>query len=319
MSNSPFIEGTKRQFAWDSTSLGWLKTCPRLYEYHMIRGLRSKNESVHLRFGIEYHHALEFYDHQRAQGSDYETALRATVRELLTRTWEETPAPVIYDDEGNAYPQGEPTFGPWESGDPNKNRFTLLRSVIWYLEEFRNDAVQTVILSSGKPAVELSFRFSFDDDIILCGHLDKLAEFQGNTYVVDRKTTKGSLSAHYFDSYSPDNQMSLYSYAAQVMYNVPAAGVIIDAVRIAVGFSEFGRGFVYRSPSQLEEWALDTKIWIRQAWAYADAGYWPMNDKSCDKFGGCAFRSICSRPTTAREQMLRANFIEHHWNPLEIR
>jgi hypothetical protein len=38
---SPFLPGTKIQFAWDSTSLGMLKTCPRLYQYD-DRRLRPK-------------------------------------------------------------------------------------------------------------------------------------------------------------------------------------------------------------------------------------------------------------------------------------
>ena len=58
---SPFLPGTKIQFAWDSTSLGLIKTCPRLYQYTMIDGWGHRGESIHLKFGIEYHHALEFY------------------------------------------------------------------------------------------------------------------------------------------------------------------------------------------------------------------------------------------------------------------
>ncbi len=72
---SPFLPGTKIQFAWDSTSLGWLKTCPRLYEYSMIEGWRSHGPSVHLDFGQYYHHALELYDRHRAAGADYAEAL----------------------------------------------------------------------------------------------------------------------------------------------------------------------------------------------------------------------------------------------------
>ena len=61
---SPFLPGTNIQYAWDSTSLGMLKTCPRLYQYTMIDGWSAKDENVHLRFGQEYHSALEEYDRQ---------------------------------------------------------------------------------------------------------------------------------------------------------------------------------------------------------------------------------------------------------------
>lgn len=56
---SPFIDGTKVQYAWDSTSLGWLKECPRKYQYHMLEGWSGRGESIHLEFGILYHGALE--------------------------------------------------------------------------------------------------------------------------------------------------------------------------------------------------------------------------------------------------------------------
>ena len=65
---SPFLPGTNIQYAWDSTSLGLLKTCPRKYQYEMIEGWGTRDESIHLRFGIEYHTALQDYAISRAKG-----------------------------------------------------------------------------------------------------------------------------------------------------------------------------------------------------------------------------------------------------------
>ncbi|MFA6159423.1 MAG: hypothetical protein WC763_07395, partial [Candidatus Paceibacterota bacterium] len=82
---SPFLPGTNIQYAFDSTSLGYLKTCPRLYQYLMIEGWGSLDESVHLRFGIEYHQALQEYDIARAQGSNHPDATRLALHDLLKR------------------------------------------------------------------------------------------------------------------------------------------------------------------------------------------------------------------------------------------
>lgn len=90
---SPFLLGTTIQFAWDSTSLGYLKTCPRLYQYVMIDGWGSTEESVHLRFGSEYHQALQDYDLSRAAGIDHDDAVFDTIRELLLRTADFAPDP----------------------------------------------------------------------------------------------------------------------------------------------------------------------------------------------------------------------------------
>src|SRR5258708_3366074 len=83
---SPFLHGTNIQYAWDSTSLGYLKTCPRLYQLIMIEGWAPRNTSVHLRFGQEYHSAIEDYDKAKAAGADHDSAMREALRQLLIRT-----------------------------------------------------------------------------------------------------------------------------------------------------------------------------------------------------------------------------------------
>jgi hypothetical protein len=157
VSESPFLPSTQIQFAWDSTSLGLLKECPRKYYLTMIEGWRGKGQSMHLTFGIEFHKALEEYDLHRAAGQDDEDATISAVTDLLIRTY------------------------GWETGDTKKNRDTLVRSVIWYLAEYKDDVAKTVILKSGKPAVELSFRFETnfqvpgtDVSYMLSGHMDRL-------------------------------------------------------------------------------------------------------------------------------------------------
>ena len=299
---SPFIPGTSIQFAWDSTSLGWLKECPRKYQYSMIEGWRNKTDSVHLRFGSLYHTALENFDKYRALGMIYEDALAIVVTEILMTTWG--------------------AEGPWDSDHNSKTRETLVRSVFWYSEHFKDDPAQTVILVNGKPAVELSFKMPLEvnaadeQPYMLCGHLDRVVEFNGGTYVMDRKTTTSTIGSYWFDQFDPDNQMSLYSLAAKVIYETPVKGVIIDGVQIAVGFSRFSRGFAYRTEAQLEEWLNDTYNWFAIAEGYAKAGHWPMNDKSCHHFGGCVFRKVCSKSPEVRVKFLESDFVKQEWNPL---
>lgn len=318
MALSPFLPGTNIQFAWDSTSLGWLKTCPRLYYYSMIESWRSRGNSVHLDFGIWYHHALEMYDRIRSQGGEHEDAVREVVNWLMHITW-------IRDIDPET---GSPVDGkPWESGHNLKTRETLVRSVIWYLEQFKDDTCETVQLKNGKPAVELSFRIEMDfgpkatvnQPYVLSGHLDRVVQFQGAYYVMDRKTSSTTIGSYYFDQYDPDNQMSLYSMAARVIYNTPVRGVIIDAAQIAVGFSRFSRGFTFRTEAQIEEWLKDTKHWLDLAEHYATVGHWPMNDKACHHYGGCVFRGVCSKSPEVRQRFLESDFVKKVWNPLEPR
>jgi hypothetical protein len=295
------------QLAWDSTSLGELKACPRKYFYSILWGFQPRHQSVHLTFGLHYHKALEVYDHYRARGSSHTDATRQAIRQVLTDTWDRA------------------LMRPWASDDSNKNRLTLLRSVIWYLDQFTEDTLETVILQDGKPAVELSFRLVTNytaptgEPFWLCGHFDRVARLGEQAYVVDRKTSKSQINTDFFDKFNPDNQMSLYSFASQVVYGVPVAGVIIDGAQVGATFTRFQRGFTLRSESQIEEWYRDLGVWLAQASAYAAAGHWPMNDKSCGNYGGCPFRTVCSKPESVRGDWLKAGFVQRTWDPLQIR
>lgn len=357
---SPFLPGTNIQYAWDSTSLGWLKTCPRLYKYSMIDGYRLKaGGAVHLEFGGWYHSALEYYDKLRTTKHDHDEAVHQVVRYLLEVTWIHDVCPSCSGTgkQGEDYPCNQcdglkvvkGSGKPWDLGHNLKTRPNLIRAVIWYLEHFQNDAAKTVILENGKPAVELSFRMELDygpmwlrgadgkpsqgavylasgkvikastQPYILSGHLDRVVEFNGGLYVMDRKTASSTIGSYYFDQYNPDNQMSLYTLAARVIYSTPVQGVIIDAAQIAVGFSRFERGFTHRSDDQIEEWLDDTRQWLHLAENFATVGFWPMNDKSCHQYGGCAFRRVCSKSPKIRQHFLDTDFEVRRWNPLEPR
>ena len=332
-SADPFLPGTYVQWAWDSTCLGLIKTCPRLYQYTMIDGYVAKGESIHLRFGIEYHQALQDYDIARAEGIDHEDAVHSAISDLVRRThdWsvDETVKPGKY-----------------------KNRQTLVSLVVDYLDHYVDDPAETYIKSDGKPAVELSFRFELDwgpkaglgqrcifgEDLkegevlvtnneqpyLLCGHMDRVVNFNDQLFVMDHKTTITTPSQYYFNQYEPHNQMTLYTIAGQVVLNAPIKGVIVRAAQILLDKeNRFVSGFTLRTPDQLEEWMNDLRIHLERAEDYATRGYWPMNDTSCDKFGGCKFRGVCSKSPSVREIYLKSDFeqlpLEERWNPLRSR
>ena len=341
---SPFLPGTNIQYAFDSTSLGLLKTCPRLYQYTMIEGWQSRDESVHLRFGIEYHSALEHFDKEMASGTvSREMAIHNTIAALVNRVWDWRP-----DETTKA--------GKY------KNRESIVSLVVDYLDHFNPDPATTYIKSDSTPAVELSFRFELgfgpkagqttptrytgmevdmstgeikqqvveelhyhtNQPYLLCGHLDRVVEFNSQLFVMDRKTTTTTLGPYYFSQYQPHNQMSLYTFAGRVILDTHIEGVIIDAAQIKLEEpNAFARGFTVRTKAQIEEWMDDLNVTLQLAEGFATANYWPMNDTSCDKFGGCKFRAICSRDPHVRNAFLKSDFDklspEHRWNPLRAR
>lgn len=302
------------QTAYDSTSLGELKLCPQKYKYSIIDGYETLNQNIHIIFGSYYASAHEFYNHSRADGKSVDEARLETVEFVLFLTW---------DQKLNR---------PWFSEDSNKNRQTLIRSIIWYIEHFRNDPLETVILKDGSAAVELNFRFdsgyrSITGEIFLiCGHLDKVAKFEGHKWIEDQKTTKYRLDDSYFARYSPDNQVSLYTVAGEFILRENIQGVIIDAAQILANSTKFRRGFISRTPALIEEWMKDTYYYFQQAEIYAQNNHWPKNDKMCGvphtdpKTGetsyGCPFREVCSSDPSVREIKLNSQFKRRSWDPL---
>lgn len=296
------------QLAVDSTSLGDFKTCPRKYYYNIICGYQPRVLSVHLTFGLLMHSAREIYYHWRAGGANHEDSLRATVAWGLGKTW------------NHALKRG------WQSGDSSKNRLTFLRSIVWYLDKYgQSDPLETVILANGKPAVELSFQFdsgfqsASGEPWLLCGHFDRLVRLNGDVYVSDLKTTGHSLDGGYFSKFSPDNQFSLYVLAGRVALDQDAKGLIVDALQIIVSDTRFQRGMIQRSEAQCEEWLQGTGHWLRQMEQCAQEGDWPQNDKSCSMYGGCQFRTVCSKSPESRQRWLDADFAKRRWDPLQKR
>jgi len=121
--NTCFISGTKLQYAWDSTTLGMIKECARKYYYSQIMGYAPRQESFHLTFGILFHGALERYDHRVFDGATHEEAVDFVVDWCLKQTW------------------NKELRRPWDSGDSNKNRLTLVRTVVWYMDQFQHDSL----------------------------------------------------------------------------------------------------------------------------------------------------------------------------------
>ena len=311
---SPF-DSDGVQYAWDSTSLGLLKECPRKYYYKMICGWDRQRKSHHLIFVQLLHTGLETYDKVStellADGIVPEDAHEAAVLAAIDK--------IMRDSVG--YIPGEARGKP----DNAKTRRNLIRVLVWYFEQYgKNDNNKVVVLSNGKPAVELSFKVNVARGLVLCGHLDKVVEFGKDAYVMDHKSTSstvtGSSAREFFRSFNPSNQMSLYPLGAYMAYSLPIRGVIIDAIQIGVETISFGRDITHRHTSQMEEFLDAFYTYHSLAVQFTETNSWPMNETSCGNYGGCEFRDICARSPHVRDKFLATWFVKgERWNPLKPR
>ena len=335
------------QTIWDTVSTGAIKTCPRLYYLTIRCGWSPKGTNPHIFFGLLAHSAFETYEKAKAAGQDHEKALLAAVRSTLQKSGsyedvaqclnekcgafrpyiEEVPDDqlVCYACNGSAFRNRKGAFVPWQSDDKNKNRYNLLRTVVWYLDHYKSETDETLLHEDGTPAVEEWFRMELPitapsgDHYFLTGHIDKIVRYNSQLRFRDLKTTKATINDRFFEKFSPNNQMSHYTVGGRVVFDEPLSGGIIDGAQVAVDFTRFQRGFVERTTAQLDEWLRDIQIWIKQAEQYAAQDYWPMNDESCDKYGGCRFRGICNKDPSIRQQFLKTHFEFRKWNPMEER
>lgn len=307
------------QLAIDSTSLGAFKECPRKYYYSIMLGYEPKAENVHFVFGLLMHGCAERYHHKKAAGQSHDDALDFVVDWLLKETWNKA------------------LKRPWDSGDSYKNRYTILRTVVGYLDKYgEHDALKTVILDNGKPAVELSFSFPLGltsqytgEEFQACGHLDRLATLNDDPYIPDVKTSKSDLGPRFWQGFDPSNQFGMYLLAGQIVYKLPVKGLIIDAAQVQVGESRFDRKLITKDKYQLDEFYKSTVRWVKrmeEAAIDADgltdpAEAYPMNETSCTKYNGCQFlvAGICSRSPAARQHALDSHFKRRVWDPLTRR
>lgn len=323
MVDSQFVEGTNVQYAWDSVSLTSILSCPRRYQYQIIRGLtpNSPGFAIALVFGILFHKGLEWYHKAKAEGADHDAAVQEA---CLRLTLEPATARLPVDDDID---QLASNHDPDEDDGINlrnskiRTRYYLFRSVVWYLEHYREDPCQTIILPSGQPAVELSFRIPIQIDVLgqnmlLCGHIDRGVIFNNHAYPADYKTTK-SISKQWQQMFELSHQMTGYNVAGNILFARPVSSVMIDGVALQVGQVKFGRSFTTRTKGQVREY-FDLLAYVRdKAILHAQTGSYPMNTASCYF---CEFKDICSQPPEYRERYIKQHYTEKPgWNPLENR
>lgn len=318
------------QFAWNSSSITVASECLYKYKLQVIDGWANPRPSVHLIFGGHYATALEHYHKHVAEGKTWQEALREVVREALINSWvPEHDCPECTSENSsvrlaiNCYRcdnTGRIPAGPQLFDHNMKTRETLIRSIVWYVDQFHNEPMKVLLDREGKPLVEHTGVFDVDDGILFTCHLDSVVDYAGDPYIRDQKTTGTTLTPRYFDGYKPDIQMSMYTFMGKALFNIPVRGVIIDAAQIAVGFTRFERGFTFRTDSELAEWYDSSMATIQAARNATRENYFPRNTTSCGNYGGCPFRGACSRSPEVREQFLKADFVKGlRLDPLDIR
>jgi len=330
---SPFVDGTKIQFAWDSTSLTIAMACPQRYKYEIIDGWepRNPNVAIALAFGILIHSGIETYHQLRAAGSSFDDAVVGSLRAVMSKDdfrrpglplWDSIPVEADILEMKAADAEDDEADGIDLRNSKIRTRYHLFRALVWYFDNYRTDALQVISLADGTAAVEHSFRVPIGEalsdgtPLMLSGHLDKVVEFNDQLFVSDVKTTK-SITAQWRQSFDLSHQMTGYTLGGKIGLRQPVQGAFIDGICLQVGGVKFNRFTTHRSESQLREYIRLLKYTADQAEMWFQTNYYPQNTAAC-MF--CQYKEVCRQPPEFRPGTLHTHFKQAPaWNPLAVR
>ena len=320
-------------FQIDNTSLEVFNTCPRSAEYRLVEA-RVPHPSSALIFGAAIHAGLEvwyksFEDQQRLGETLQRHALHAA---LITYENESKNVAPIYLE------------GEWRSADRACD--TLSR---YFKHYYLNDVDGIVLDKDGRPCVERAFSaplaiipfnkelpqecfyeqhkektaFVRNVHVYWTGRIDLVVKDQGNTWVMDHKTTS-MLGPSFWDTFTISSQMLGYCWAAEkVLLDGPVRGLLLNAIvgrkltKTGVG-TEFHRKHYYYTQDQIEDWKTNTIALVSMFLGSLKAGFFPQSTAWCvGKYGKCRYHDVCSLPSNQRHSLLHSDQFTHNtWSPL---
>jgi hypothetical protein len=335
---------------WSASSLKTYMLCPRRHQYQTVMGLEPAGQSqLDLEFGTKYHQCLENFDTLLLQGLSVSKATERTFHLALDLTeldygasagsfwggryleawrcsgvrkkprcehskkWHFETRPTELCGACGSELRSEIV---WVPDNKHKNRETLLRTVLEYMDSQPQDgSLRPYRFPNGQDGLELQFAVPLPltspdgDPYILRGYFDSFFQFGNEVAPRERKTTKAGLGKFYWDRYEPDVQVDTYDLVVHALFpEMHSPGVLMEAAQTGVNFSKVERRFVTVPAGRREEWFNDLQYWISRAEADARANYFPKNTASCQTGGGCPFRDVCRRSPDNRGLVLERAF-----------
>jgi hypothetical protein len=264
------------------TSFDNLEECLAKLFYRKERKIIFPSSSTHMSMGHLGHYGLETYYKLKMERP------RIPAVELIERTG------LALREESLGYN----TLGP----DEKAQIFDAVRDyIIHYIGETWEPV--DVERPFSKVLIEIP---GMDLTVVLEGKIDLRFSLDGRIRVADHKFKwqKWAMS-------SLKNQYMAYAVASD-------SPVVIDnSIYLYKAGPKFERTTFSYDKERMEEWVRETVPYHikRLVQAYQD-GYWPQSWTACDKFGGCAYRSICEAPKSIRESIIKSDYVPYDGSDL---
>jgi PD-(D/E)XK nuclease superfamily len=310
--------GNQTEVRINSSSLAIILSCPRKAHYALHRGLKSVAESPALTFGSAIHKALEvFYSHPA-----HERTIPKGFVEYSDLMAFGKPAP----DDHFLYKAIEAFVrkaSPLQAL-PNADKRSIPTG-IWLLQEYFkvyiNDPYVVFSDESG-PVVERTCETVLHETaelkIVLFGTIDVVLRNEANDTILpaDHKTAS-QLGSDFYNRIRPNHQYTGYVLLGNSVLKIPGESFLVNALQVkqkpvtARGSGpNFARQVTTRSAEDIAEFR-ESVVWAVQNYLeFRESSRWPISHvDACAMYGGCTFLSVCSAPSSLRENLIEAKFV----------
>lgn len=312
------LDDGRRKVRINSSSLDIIQNCMRKAQLSLFERWKPEFESPALTFGSAIHAAMEVF-------------YCGAVEERIVPDLEDLERMVFgHDPCGNSLcerafaaflgkaevlkslPDGDkrhPTNGAW-----------ILHN---YFKKFKDDPYVCYRDEQG-PFVERKFSLVVYEDesliIELFGTIDFVFQHTTTGQLVpgDHKTSSSMTfgESNYFDREKPNHQYTGYSLAANRIFGIDTQDFMVSIIEVKQK-PKTARGSPPSFPRQItsrteEDYAEFIETLVDAVTRYlvsVDTGVWPLGPVgSCNSYGSCQFRAVCSAPKSLRQNILTSKF-----------
>jgi hypothetical protein len=292
-------------FFIDSTTLGYIQTCPRSAAYYKLLKRESAGVQPALHAGKVLHEALE-YRYKHCAGNEVTTDVMGAQARLIERGYE-----------GIDWPQ-----------DDYRTCARIKDVVAGYNEHWPREHFEVL-------AVEAPFAVPLGTirgrRCYYIGRIDLVVRYQEQVWILDHKTTS-IWSRSYIEEFRNSSQQIGYCYAYASMGRPMPQGSILNAILIkkrserprpGTQFTSYHREQFHYPPERIEEWLDNTtacvETFLRYCEHYDEPTMFPYHDKWCitKYMRPCPYLDVCKLPQQQRRMMLGSGeYQDVTWSPL---
>ena len=296
-------------FVFDSTVMNDLQMCARKFEFAHVKNWRSLGgRATPLDRGSMIHEMLAIYRIllKLNWGGNNLAALTKIEAELLNehsidgevkRSWKEMVELSIFV--GRTYMAVDAENLSTNDGEE------VIRQFSEYVDYYQDDGWQPKEIES--PFSKILYE-SKDLILIVEGKIDLLTDSRAGRIVVDTKTASRRV-----EQSKLSNQFLFYSWSTGVETMVVDRIGFQKSLSVSERFQRIPLSYPKSMKDEWREWAI---YWGKMAAFHVKEGIFPPNFTSCDKFGGCIYRSVCETDPQNREWKASTLFrVGEQWTP----